>query len=267
MGKVPSVWLLWQLLGNNFSDKGRYGDAVEAYERALDCPGVETLSVHYNIATVLTRQERLEDALSHLDLGHVTTDDANRKLSLLVASQRINVLTRLGRHEEALTEGQTLITREHAEGTEDELLAPVLGEYASALLSGAGNREGAEDAAWHAIRLDKFDHSAMWVLRELNARASADGSLYRLMLVGRWYQPLDDDPELPGFFTTYEVVADSSDEALELTRRFEPPGVQQTVRAEESEVLEARPNEPKGVYSASGYNFFPGHELKETGAS
>jgi hypothetical protein len=77
----------------------------------------------------------------------------------------------------------------------------------------------------------------------------------------------DDDQDLPGFFTTYEVVANSADEALELARGFEPLGVRKTVQVEKSEIVEARPNGPKGVYSASGYSFFPGHEVDQDGAS
>ncbi len=85
---------------------------------------MDTLSVHYNVATALTRQDRPEEALSHLNLGHY----ADRRLVLLVASQRIGLLARLGRRDEALREGRILLTRERIEGTQDELLAPVLGE-------------------------------------------------------------------------------------------------------------------------------------------
>jgi Flp pilus assembly protein TadD len=31
--KCPNVWLLWQLLGNNLSDAGRFEEAFEAYEK------------------------------------------------------------------------------------------------------------------------------------------------------------------------------------------------------------------------------------------
>lgn len=259
--KAPAVWLLWQLLGNNYSNEERYDEAVQAYERALDCPHVDTLSVHYNVATVLSRQDRPVEALSHLELAHVGA--ADQKLVLLVASQRIALLAQIGRHEEALREGRRLITKGRVEGTLDELTAPVLGEYASALWTGPRDREGALEAAWEAIQLDKNDRAAMWVLRELNTQASSEGCFYRLLLVGQWHESLDEDDEPPGFFTTYEVVADSPDEALEVARLFEPDAVRDTLKIEESEAVEARPGEPKGVYSASGYSFFPGREREE----
>jgi tetratricopeptide (TPR) repeat protein len=261
--KAPGVWLLWQLLGNNRSDEGCYEEAVAAYKRALECPHVDTLSVHYNIATVLTRQEKPAEALAHLDLAHVGSDDADRRLVLLVANQRIALLAQLDRHEDALREGRKLITRERVEGTLDELTAPVLGEYASALWTGMRDREGAQEAAWKAIQIEKHDRTAMWVLRELNTKASSDGCLYRLLLVGRWHQVLDEGDEHPGFFTTYKVVADSVDEALEFARSFEPADVRDSLKIDESEVIEARPGEPKGVYSTSGYSFFPGRDLEE----
>ncbi|MCP5059270.1 MAG: hypothetical protein GY937_21405 [bacterium] len=261
--RVPGVWMLWQLLGNNYSDVGRAADALESFERALSCPNVDTPSLHYNIALALSRQERSEEALSHLDLGHVGSEDASWELVCRVTSLRIGLLRQLERYREALSEGRRLITEARAEGTIDEHLAPVLGEYASALWLAERDRTAAEEAAWQAIELDKHEQSAMWVLRELTDRASERGCLYQLLLMGRWHESLGDDEELPGFFTTYEVVADSADEAIEYARPFEPVSVRHELKIEESEVVEPRPGEPKGVYSVSAYQFFPGRELEE----
>ena len=260
---APEVWLLWQLLGNYRSDEGLWEEALEAYERALRCPGVDGRSVHYNVATLLSRENRDEEALSHLQLEHLGAEEPRLELVCLMASLRIALLTRLEWFDEALAEGRRFLTKARVEDWVDEHLAPVLGEYASALWQGRSDREGAENAAWEAIALDKMEGAAMWVLRELNPVASSRGHLFWLKLEGRGSEPLEGDQTPPGFFTTYEVVADSADEALEFARLFEPPGVRDSLRIEESEVLEERPGEPKGVYRSSGYSFFPGGEFVE----
>ena len=51
---------------------------------------------------------------------------------------------------------------------------------------------------------------------------------------------------------------------LELARRFEPAAVRETLRVEERETLEPCPDEPKGVYAAYDYSFFPGSELNDS---
>jgi tetratricopeptide (TPR) repeat protein len=252
---APSAWPLWQLLGNSYSGEQRYEDAIRSYRRALECPQVDTLSVHYNLATILARQGRYADALSHLDLAHLG-DENDPKLSLLVASSRIDALARIGRLDEALREARRIITKARLENALDDLIAPVFGSYASALWIGLGDRAAAQEAAWEAIGLDKTESGAMWTLRELNSEASSEGSLYRVMIAGTWHEPLEEGGEMPGFFTTSWAIADSPEEAFAMVSRFEPIEVRDSLQIEECEALERRPGEPKGVYSTSGYSSF-----------
>ena len=60
------------------------------------------------------------------------------------------------------------------------------------------------------------------------------------------------------FFATYDVVADSVEEALDFVRGLEPDGASRTLKVEESEELESRPMEPKGVYARTGRVLFSG---------
>ena len=254
--KAPSVWLLWQLLGNNYSELDRNEDAVRAYERALECPEVQTRSVHYNLAIALSGQGRTEAALSHLDLAHLDDGDTDRQLELLVSSLRINLLAQVGRVEESLQDARKLITKARIEGALDDSMAPVLGAYASALWIGLGDRDAAEEAAWAAIALDKDQQAAMWTLRDMSPKASSAGSFYRVLLTGTWYEPLEEGGDLPGFYTSSWAIADSPEEAFALVSRFEPPEIRSALRMEEWEAIDPRPGEPKGVYSTSGYSFF-----------
>jgi len=253
--RCTSAWPLWQLLGNLYSESELYDEAIAAYERALGCADVDTLCVHFNLAMAMARQDRLEAALSHLELAHIRVGPDHRQLRLLGASQRIAVLARLGRHAEAVREGQRIVARARIEGTLDEHVAPVLAELAHALWTGAGDREAAERTAWEAIGLDKTAQAAICVIRELNGRASPAAAVYRVLLAGHWPEaPFEDEPS--GFYTEYDVIADSPEEALEFARPFEPEPVRTSLRVEDWERLEACPDEPKGVCMASGYRFF-----------
>jgi tetratricopeptide (TPR) repeat protein len=51
----PSVWLLWHLLANYYSDEGRYDDARDSYQKALECKKVDKSCVFYNWALVELR--------------------------------------------------------------------------------------------------------------------------------------------------------------------------------------------------------------------
>ena len=62
--KAPDVWLLWQLIGNIYSDDGKYVEAHEAFARSLTCPGVDESWVRYNQAVALSRQERYLESLA-----------------------------------------------------------------------------------------------------------------------------------------------------------------------------------------------------------
>ena len=75
------------------------------------------------------------------------------------------------------------------------------------------------------------------------------------MVEGEWAWDEGDGPL--GFYTSYDVVADSVEEALRLLKRFEPREIRDSVRVESCEDVEARPDERKGVYRISGYSLFP----------
>ncbi len=81
------------------------------------------------------------------------------------------------------------------------------------------------------------------------------------MVRGRWPEPFAGEAVPPGFFASYEVVAETPDEALKFILPFEPEVVRGTLVLEDCEVGESAANEPKGVYGApGGYTLFPWEE-------
>jgi hypothetical protein len=78
---------------------------------------------------------------------------------------------------------------------------------------------------------------------------------------GCWPYPFEGEKEPLGFMTTYTVVADTADEALELIRPFEPEPVRDTLTVDECELGDAAADQPRGVYEACGGRvFFPFEE-------
>ena len=67
--RAPSVWLLWQLLGNCLSDDSQFEEALRCYgrARALEIDADARASLMLNQATVLGRTERVGEALALLD--------------------------------------------------------------------------------------------------------------------------------------------------------------------------------------------------------
>jgi tetratricopeptide (TPR) repeat protein len=252
--KVPHVWVLWHLLGNLLSDKGEYTEAQHAYDMALACPGVNKPWVHYNIAVLLGRQAKFEDALDRSLL--VTGDDLGLARRTLTAS----LLNSLERHDEAITVAEEIISQVSAatDASDEDIrsMGTAYAELSRGLWEGRMDRQGATECANKALALNKSDWLALRMLRELKARNSDNSSWYKIVVEGRWHEPFEGEKVAPGFFSSYELVADSPELCLEMIKEIEPEEVRDSLKLEQVEQLESCPGEPQGVYWRSGYAFF-----------
>ncbi len=251
--KAPDVWMLWQLLGNYYSDEKRFSDCQDAYRRALQCPQVNADSVHLNLAIALEREEKYREAIEFLDL--VSPDHPEAFLRAQVA--RIGNLNRTKRHGEALECAKKLEERGFPEDFPDEQLAAFHSEYGEAIWEVKRDRSTALDHAWKALNFRRGEPLALWLIREIEGKFSASSKYFRITVEGEWEGAIGDDPELQGFFTTFDVVAESAGEAFEMVKPFEPPAIRDKLRIESCEELEAHPGDPIGVYRVTGRAFFP----------
>jgi len=253
---APSVWLLWQLLGNYYSDTSRWNDAQQAYLRARECPNADESSIDYNVALALLREGKTADALRHCD--RVSSPELQLKKSAL----RIDIYAASGDtakavqyaeqvFAEAITVGEENLDEEEAAG-----IAGVCSAYAHAVWK-QGDANQALQLAWQAISWWKHQETAMWLIREIENKRSCCAKHHRLIIEGVWPEPIESKEEAQGFFVTYEVVAESPEEAFDLAVRFEPECVRESLRADECEVLDEVAEVPKGVYYVSGYHQFP----------
>ena len=101
VAKAPSVWLLWQLLGNLRDDVGDRERALEAYEHGLACERTDRASLHFNRAVTLGRMDRFEEALA--DLAKAQSAPLTFELRRAIASQGVHCLVEGGRGTEAVT--------------------------------------------------------------------------------------------------------------------------------------------------------------------
>jgi tetratricopeptide (TPR) repeat protein len=246
--KAPSVWRLWQLLGNYRSDEGLLPEAHHAYQKALKCPEADLSSIHLNRAIVFARQAKHSNALGCL----------NRVTDPMVASHaqilKIDILTSLGKYKEVVKLGKNLLRKIRKLNVNEQ--ARVIAKLAIAEWN-FGQKRNAVTHAWKAIEIDKKQSDASWLIREAEGAKSPKSKYFRLLVEGRWFKSIEGVKGHPGFFVNYDVVAENKEEALEFLKRFEPKKVRKSLKISEAKVLQQCPNLPKGVYQTLGYGFYP----------
>lgn len=254
VNKVPSAWPLWELLGNLYSDSEEYQEAHNAYSKAMNCPNVDGDSVNYNYAILLKRMGRLDEAGALCD--RITGSELQNKIRVL----KLSILNAQHKYDAAVAFGKQLIEQLLAipdlpdEDMQD--LARAYAEVGRAHWEGQYNREAAWENAWKALEWDRSENSALWLVREIINRKSPGSKWFKLVVEGRWHFPIDPEKPPPGFITTYEVVADSPQEALAFAQDLEPLEVRQSMRLDSSEDLGGYPDNQQGVYWRSAYGFY-----------
>lgn len=247
--RAPFVWRLWELLGNYYSDQGRFADARECYRKALKCSSGDNPWVHLNAGICFLRQGKFRDALREADrIG-------NKAFGLKKVALRIEALSGLGRAREVEALVRKVLGRKW-KGADPEDVAHVYAVIGEVRLK-QGKTEEATRLARDAIAVHRQSRKAAWLLREIGGKRSPRGKYYRVMVSGTWNEPAEGGSGPLGFFTNYDVVADDRREAMKLLRQFESPDVRKSLRLESCKVLEKRPRDPKGVYRTWGYYCYP----------
>ncbi|MHC4728631.1 MAG: tetratricopeptide repeat protein [Planctomycetota bacterium] len=248
--KAPDAWSLWQLLGNYYSDEGSFEQSYEAYERALNCPRADISSVHLNYAIALKRNKKYPEALKHLDKV------VSKETYLYSQCVQLEILNLSSQYDQAIRLASQLLKQGPKPEDFENHLPTIYVELGSAYWKSSEQTETALQYAWKAIAFDKQEKTAQWLIREIESQYSASSKYYRILVEGLWHEPLDDDTSIPGFFINYDVVAENEEEVLMYIKRFEPEVVHNSLKIEGIKILEESPNQPKGVYTVSGYMYF-----------
>jgi tetratricopeptide (TPR) repeat protein len=249
---APDVWLNWQLLGNYRSDLGRYAEAAEAYDRALECTEVDRSSVRLNQAVLANRVGEHARTLSLLD----DVDDPS--LADRAASVRVGALFEMGRLNEAEQLANDALGRVtgSAESCDSVIFACLTADLAQIRLQRGADREQVRAFAVDALHQALADKRLLRLIREIDDERSSAAQLFRMVVhVGAADESSWPD-DTQGFYATYGVIADTGDEALGFIRSIVEPNMAARMTVEDADVLEPAPGELKGVVFASGRMYY-----------
>ncbi len=174
---------------------------------------------------------------------------------------KLSVLNGQKRYPEAIQYGQAFIQEllGVADLPEEEMQdRPRLRRSRTRILGRAATPRSRLGARLKALEWDRSENSALWLVREIINRKSAASKWFKLIVEGRWHFPIDPEKPPPGFITTYEVVADTPEDALAFAQDLEPVEVRGTMRLDSHEDLGSYPDNAQGVYWRSAYGFYMG---------
>jgi tetratricopeptide (TPR) repeat protein len=241
VGLEPDCWINWKLLGDYRSDLERYDDAALAYETALRCYSPWESLIRLNQAILAVRRGLYAQALLY---AAQTTDP---DLAVRAASVRVNALVGMGQPDDALRVGHGALTEIDTGDPED--FAVLAASVAEAQM--AQGVPAKELLVFVLNALEQYDPTCKQLLvlvRIADDQYSVNARYYRIMIDARMPFIDPESGESEGYIVTYDVVADSVDEALTFIDRLEDPVVRGKLIVSEHEALEDRPDSPKGVY-------------------
>lgn len=106
----------------------------------------------------------------------------------------------------------------------------------------------------------RFHPDLLAMVREIHGLRSETAQHFRLVVHGRIPETSPERREAQGFYTTYDVVADTPDEALGFARALDTRGPAADWTIDEAKAVEPRPGDLKGVCSAGGRIFYEEEE-------
>ena len=248
----PEDWELHLMQGNFYSEGEAYDEALAAFEQALVCPGVQPSWIALNKAVIHSKTGDYEQALKICQSIH----DPELKLQVLEVEFRV-----LGEMNHAdlilnIAEDRLAELPEIEDEGSGAIYSKILFFIASASWDQDEPEEKTMEYLWASIDYDRTNPHALWLLREMRGEYSAEAKLYKLLVQGTFHPDEEDTEAPPSFFTSYEVLADSVEEAFEMIREFEvedvDPDSLEILQFEESE---AEPESPKGIYEVGVFGF------------
>jgi tetratricopeptide (TPR) repeat protein len=250
--RAPDVWLNWQLLGNYRSDLERYEAADSAYQRALACPNVNRSSVRLNQAILAGRMNKPTDALLLLE------EVVDNSLTQSTALVKGRALHDLGRSEEAW-QVVTAAVDTIAQTTQDfdaATFGHLVALSARIMLDTGEPRAEVRQALVESLGITTEEGPILNAIREIDDRTSPDAKYYRLLLDCSGFDQTRDPDRSAGYFISADVVADNADEAVSFVAQLHAEIEHWRCTIDELEMLEERPNEPKGVYRMTKRHYY-----------
>lgn len=239
----PWAWELWDLVGIYHTESEQFAEAHAAFEEALLCPEVSESDIHIHAADALRAQGRHDEALERVAFAEPGTPTFLR-----AEATRAATLSEAGRSDEAIETARTAIRSNFRRADADlpwvrMSLAQLHAILGRELLANPAAHDQALESAWRAIELDRCNADALHVIRVLTGASSPQAKRLRVHLRGVGVRRAGE----PAAGPTYDVVADSEAEALELLRPFEAAVELEPSALVGCEDLGGAPGEHKGV--------------------
>ena len=249
---APECWLNWQLLGNYRSENGDFDGATHAYHRALACEHVWESSVYLNLAILASRQENHDEVFHYLDRV------VDKELEFHATEIRIGAFARSGQQQEAIALAQEVLQANPAENEPQtgDVLARIAAELCRIRLQRNEPEDVIKTEVIAALAYDPSNAGLLGILRDIDNQYSERAQYFRLLFHGKFSPSHPYAQEVAGYFATYDIVADSPEEAMIFAQQLEGEGDDVSFEIDSADALEPRPTEPKGVYWRSGRCFY-----------
>lgn len=250
----PKCWPNLQLLGNYLSDIGEYEEAESKYEQALKCEDVWEDSIHLNQAILANRREKYDKALYVLEL----INDVEFRLHK--AEITVTAYKGKGLINEAIELAENTIAIWNGDETGGDIVGRIAASLGRMWISQGKPQSEVREWAFNSLKYDETNEMLLSLIRDIDDKYSDSAKYFRLFVHCMIPFTHPSYGDVIGYFVTYHVVADTKDEALLFAREFEDEDFRMNLTIEESEILELRPDSPKGVYWYSERAFYESDE-------
>jgi Tetratricopeptide repeat. len=246
VAKAGRVWLLWELLGNCYSDAGRYKNAERAYQQALLREHCDANVIHLNRAIAFNRADEPQKAWMAIQKVE------SPRLARQADPVRIRIQLALGKKRSASELALNLSRRRLPVEDLDSRNESFLLATCAQALNNVGKRRKARSLAFRAVGFNPDNTEALSLIRDMDNKRSPGTSLYQLLIRGIWNEPFGKSKVPPGFFRSCQVAAPDESTAFQLAKRFFPPEVRSSLAVEECKTISSKDTKLHGVYFLSG---------------
>jgi len=247
ISEFDNHWKLWMRLGNYQSNNKQYDEAKYSFERAQYSTDSDVSLVKLNKAVLASKLSNFESALNLLE-------EAWEDYSMKCYCLKLDILDDQEKYNEILSSvNEQQFEDEY--NNEAETLSKILFFLAKASYK-LNNRIDAISYLNTSLEQDRNNEKSLWLRREIYGHRNSNNKYFRVLINGDYEDDETKGAEM-GFFSSYDVVADSINSALREIVDFEPLELnKETFKVEEYEILNESNSDPSGIYLTSGFSIY-----------
>ncbi len=244
---LPDAFRLWLQKGEFLASAGRFEDADDALNEAMATRDSVPDMVKLARGHLLFLQEKIDDALN------VLQEIEHPEYYLDALLEQVFILDTVGQYQMLMEIAQEETADLEEPETEEEAL--ILSEIFAYIAKAAYQLDHPEEEVQSyldlSLDLDRSNEMALWLIREQHISFSDHAKVYFLEVVGKIADPQAVHKE---FQTSYQVVADSVEEALGYIRQFEGNLIDpKSLKVIDQEVQSNPEDLSKGIYETAEF--------------